>query len=403
MRSSRRSFLRGMAGLALALSGLPRVRAATAPAVRHVIFLYLAGGPSHIDTFDPKPGTRAGGPFRAIPTAIPGVRFSEHLPRLAERAGKLAVVRNLRTTEGSHERARFLLHTGFSPVPGAALPAFGASLARLRGDPSLALPGFVALGGSAEGAGLHGPEFEPFVVRSVSGAIPFVRPAVPPERLHARLALQRAVNDAYAQTAPDPARRAQVAADRALALMESPLLSAFDLAGESPAAYGTSAVGRRCLIARRLIERGVTCVEVHVDEWDCHKDNFGGHRRLLADLDPAFAALLDDLSARDLLARTLIVCAGEFGRSPSINAEEGRDHHPACFSAVLAGGPLARGRVIGESDRDGDRPRGAALGVPDLLATLFQASGVDPTTRYLLGDRPITLGNGGRVVPELLA
>lgn len=183
-------------------------------------------------------------------------------------------------------------------------------------------------------------------------------------------------------------------------------LAAFDHRGEPAAvqaAYGPSTFGRHCLVARRLVEAGVTCVEIQLGSWDGHKDNFRMHADLSAKLDTGLSALLDELATRGLLDRTLVLCVGEFGRSPSISKEEGRDHHTACFSALLAGGGLRAGQVLGATDAAGAKAIGASVTFPDLFATLLTAAGIDPTQTLMLGDRPITLGNNGRVLPQLLA
>jgi hypothetical protein len=392
--TTRRGFLRGSLSAALALAGVRRASGALVPPARHVIFIYLAGGPSHIDTFDPKPGTKAGGPFRAIPTSISGVSFTEHLPLLAERARDLVVLRGLTTKEGSHERARAVLHSGFSPIPGTGFPAFGATLSRERGARDATLPGYVCLGGTGESAGLHGPAYEPFVVLDArSGKIPHIAPppGVDRARLERRLALQRLFT---ASSGVDVARDYQAAVDRTARLMSSPHLTAF-------AASGATRFEQHCVVARQLVEAGVTCVEVELDGWDGHKDNFTSHAGLMRALDPGLARLIDELKERDLFDRTLIVCAGEFGRSPSIGKEEGRDHHSRCFSALMAGGGLARGKVLGGSDARGDRPAGPALKVTDLLATVLDRMGVDPRKTYMAGDRPLEAGSDGRVLTEV--
>jgi hypothetical protein len=410
--TTRRAFLGSSLATVLA-AGWPRLLSAAtlqrSPRPRRLIFLYLNGGPSHIDTFDPKPGTRAGGPFKAIRTALSGHSFSEHLPRLAERAGDLVVLRSVTSREGSHERARYLMHTGFSPIPGSGFPCVGSTLSNQFFDRSFALPSYVCLGGTGEGAGLFGPEHEPFVVRrNTDGKLPYLAPfgGVSDAALAARGDLTRTLDQRFgARTDPDLATRQGSVLDRASRLMATPLTAAFDWKREPEAvlkAYGDNAFGHNCLTARRLIEAGVTCVEVELDGWDSHKHNFTTHADLCQKLDPAMSKLIDDLKERDLFSSTLIVCGGEFGRGPSINSEEGRDHHPACFSMVMAGGGLKRGVVLGQSDASGDKPVGTSVSIPDILTTLFHVVGIDPDKTYQIGDRPIRLGNGGKLLKPVL-
>jgi uncharacterized protein (DUF1501 family) len=193
--------------------------------------------------------------------------------------------------------------------------------------------------------------------------------------------------------------------EKARRMMRSPLTRAFDLEGEPQAAlsaYGTTAFGKRCVIARRLVEAGVRCVEVELSGWDTHQDNFTGHTKLMKEMDPAVSALLDDLEQRELLASTLILWVGEFGRSPKINAKEGRDHHPRCFSAFLAGGGVRGGQVIGATSDDGETVTERPITVPDLLTTVLHLLGISPTKLYYASDRPVTLGNGGKIARELM-
>lgn len=408
---NRRSFLRSTLATALALAHGGRAFAGAKPSrPKSLIFLYLSGGPSQLDTFDPKPGRREGGRFRAIRTSVKGLSFTEHLPRLAERARDLVVLRTMTSKEGSHERARHLLHTGYSPIPGTGFPCMGSTLGEEIGPAPFALPHYVCLGGTGEKAGLRGPAHEPFVVRSLeTGVLPHIETwrGTTTARLRERLDLQRVLNQEYGHRVnSDLSDKYQSLMDRAYSMMTTPLLEAFDWKKEPEAVrrvYGEGSFARHCLVARRLVEAGVSCVEVELDGWDTHKDNFTGHQKLLSRLDPAFAALLGDLEARELLDSTMVLCAGEFGRSPSVNADEGRDHHPECFSAVLAGAGLKRGVVLGESDATGGRAVGASVTIPDLLATMLHSLGIDPAKTLMAGDRPIALGNDGKLLREILA
>jgi uncharacterized protein (DUF1501 family) len=373
------------------------------------VVLWLNGGPSHLDTFDPKPGSRGGGPFRAIATRARGVELSQHLPRLAEGAHRFALVRGMTSKEGNHQRARFLAHTGYSPNPTVAHPALGAWVSARRAGEAADLPAFVSVGGPSEGGGFLGLSRAPFVVLDPSAPPANVRPArrVDGARGEARreaLGLLEARFAAETGDAKIAARRAVY--EQAARLMRSPRLDAFDLASEPDRvkqAYGDSDFGRGCLLARRLVEAGVKYVEVQLDGWDTHKDGFSRQERLLAQLDPAAATLLADLDARRLLDRTLVVAMGEFGRTPAINADDGRDHHPKAWSVLVAGGGVRGGVVHGRTDADGDAVVEGATSVPDLFATLATLLGLDPAeTVGTRSGRPVSLTDGGRPIQAIL-
>ncbi len=375
----------------------PLPGAAGAPAARaqHLIVLWMAGGPSHLDTFDPKPGRPGGGPFAALPTPVDGLQVSETLPKMAALARHLCVVRSLTSRQGAHERASTLLQTGYEPEPTLVHPHLGAMLAHALPPPPDDLPAFVGIGVS-EGAGFLGPSVAPYLVADPARALDDLRPrAVQAERVERRLAFLEALEAAFPGPADDPVAAAhRTVRERARRLVTSPRVAAFDLAQEpAPVAarYGATPVGRALLLARRLVEAGVRAVHVTVPGWDTHQDNFAAVKRLCAALDPAWAALTADLVERGLLERTLVLWMGEFGRTPVINPRQGRDHHVEAFSAVLAGGGVKAGLVHGASDADGHAVQDAPVGVPDLLATVLTAFGVDPAASFFANDRPITL------------
>ncbi|MCS6914625.1 MAG: DUF1501 domain-containing protein [Myxococcales bacterium] len=405
---NRRQFLVGSAAL---LGYLARARAAPrgGPA-RACIVLWMNGGPSHLDTFDPKPGTKSGGPFRDIPTRVPELRLCEHLPQLAEQAHHLAVVRSLTSREGNHQRAQFLLHTGYAPNPTVDHPALGSWVSAELGDPAFDLPACVSIGGPGGDAGFLGLEHGPFVVE---------RPGQPPDNtdhppgvdfvrfLRRKVALEE-MERRYQGRVQDPQLRSrQAVRDRAVRMMYAPRLRAFDLSEEPDAlrtAYGNNDFGRGCLLARRLVEAGVRYVEVVLDGWDTHQDAFGRLRTLLGVLDPAMATLIRDLEQRALLPRTLVLWLGEFGRTPTINANEGRDHHPQAFSAVLCGGGVRGGMVYGATDDEGARVVEHPVRVPDLFATVAVLLGLDPAREVRTpSGRPVSITDGGQPVRALLA
>jgi uncharacterized protein (DUF1501 family) len=374
------------------------------------ILLWLNGGPSHLDTFDPKPGRATGGPFKALKTRVPGMTLSEHLPRLAERAHEIALVRSMTSKEGNHGRAQYYVHTGYAPNPTVVHPSLGGWTSARLGDAHADLPAFVSIGGPSFGAGFLGVENGPFVLQK-AGALPAdvgLSPGVDPSRFSRRLSALDAMEDRFAVVTGDAKidGRRQVYT-KAVRLMQTPKLEAFDASDETAAtraAYGDTDFGRGCLVARRLVERGVRFVEVVLDGWDTHQNNFDRTQALMATLDPAFSALLADLAARKRLATTLVACMGEFGRTPRINANDGRDHWPDAWSAALAGGGIRGGVVRGATDEDGAKIAGAPTTVPDLLATMAMLLGLDPAlTETTPAGRPIALTDDGNVLRDLIA
>jgi uncharacterized protein (DUF1501 family) len=386
-------------------------RADAGPAPAHAcILLWLNGGPSHIDTFDPKPGRGTGGPFKAIKTRAPGMTLSEHLPRLAEHAQKLAIVRSMTSKEGNHNRAQYFVHTGYAPNPTVVHPSLGGWTSARLGRADDELPAFVSIGGPSFGAGFLGVQNGPFVLQK-AGALPAdvgLAPGVDAARFGRRLEALGVMEDRFAAATGD----AKIEGHRevyakAVRLMQTPKLDAFDVSAEpeaTRAAYGDTDFGRGCLVARRLVERGVRFVEVVLDGWDTHQDNFDRTKALLGALDPAFAALLADLGARGRLGTILVACMGEFGRTPRINPNDGRDHWPEAWSAVLAGGGVRGGVVRGATDEDGAKVATPPTTVPDLLATMATLTGLDPAfTATTPAGRPISVTDDGAVLRDLIA
>jgi hypothetical protein len=366
-----------------------------------LIVLWLAGGPSQLETFDPKPGRRVAGPGQAIATHAPGLALGAGLPELAEQAGAISVVRGVMGKEGDHERATILMKTGRRPEVGLTHPALGAICAAELPEEGTEIPRYVAiLGNALASRGGHlGQGFDAFRTGDPLEPLRDVAAIVPADRLERRLEDLAVVERSFAAAHPAAHARAQHAArtERALRTMRSAQIRAFHVEEEPAAlrrAYGDTAFGRGCLAARRLVEVGVRCVEVTLDGWDTHVDHFDKNALLCAALDPAFAALLRDLRERDLLRRTVVLCAGEFGRTPAINAAEGRDHWPHGFAVALAGGPIRGGQVIGGTGPDGEPPA-APIPVADVCATVLAAMGMDPgRERQAPGGRPVALSEG---------
>ncbi|SIO60604.1 Uncharacterized conserved protein, DUF1501 family [Singulisphaera sp. GP187] len=391
---------------------------------KSIILLWLNGGPATIDLWDLKPGHANGGPYQEIDTAVPGVKISEHLPKLAKRMDEIAIIRSMATREGDHRRARIVSLTGYAPVGAIQFPSVGSLIAHEFDDPATDLPGFVSVGGrngADLGAGFLGPRFSPLVVGGGERRLIPGRGAdelkVPdldrPEGLSAaayakRLELLHGLENGFDAGKKGPvAETLKAATDRAVRLMRPEAAAAFRLEAETAevrAAYGRTTFGQGCLLARRLVERGVPFVEVTLDGWDTHQNNFDRVAELSGTLDTAFAALLADLEGRGLLDSTLVVCQGEFGRTPRINGQAGRDHWPASWSAVLAGGGIHAGQVIGKTSADGIALESKPTRTPDLIATVVKAIGIDPMKQNMSNvGRPIRIADPtAKPIEELL-
>ena len=386
------------------------------------IVLWMAGGPSQLETLDPKPGHANGGPTRPIRSAVPGIGVSENLPGLAKQMRDVALIRSMQTREGDHGRATQLMMTGYRPMGGAVdYPVLGSLVAHRLHRNDSQLPGFVSVAPLQLGnlsSGFLGPKYAPLLVSGASND-PSSRANLTVENLTpvgidlaelpARQQLLEILRQSVPGAAPAALKHAAVY-DQAMRMVETRGEGAFDL-DEEPAAlrdaYGRSRFGQGCLLARRLVERGVPFVEVAVGSageatWDSHVNNFQAVKSICAVLDPAWSTLLSDLRDRGLLGSTLVVWMGEFGRTPLINGNNGRDHFPDAWSVALAGGGIAAGQVIGSTTADAmsvkDRPVSAA----ELFATILEAIGISSVDSNLMGDRPIPVVDGGVAVQELL-
>jgi uncharacterized protein (DUF1501 family) len=423
---SRRDFVRiSLASVfgAAACPWLPRLAAAAGekPA-KACIVLWMSGGPSQTDTWDLKPGHKNGGPYKEINTTVAGLRISEHLPKLAAIAKELGIIRTMSTKEGEHGRATQLLHTGQLPSEAVAYPAIGSLLAKEIGDPEHDLPSYVTIsppGGIGNlGAGFLGPKFAPMAVSGISDnpnaranlTIDYLKPDKPvaDKDQDARRKLLAEMQSDFAKRHGGAATAAHAASYRkAQRMVDTQARGAFRL-DEEPAkvrdAYGRTRFGQGCLLARRLLERGVSFVEVTLDGWDTHVQNFDAVKTLSQTLDPAFATLIADLKERGRLKDTLVVWMGEFGRTPLINGNAGRDHFPVAWSTVLAGAGIKGGQAIGKTSKDGVSVAERPVSVADFLATVFTAVGVEPTKENLTWEgRPIPLvPKGGKAIEELV-
>lgn len=412
-RLSRRSFVRGVSAGAVAAGTLNfrdllGLRADELRAEgRAMILLWMQGGPSQFEMFDPKPGTDHGGPTAAISTAVSGIRIAQGWENTAAAMKDIALIRSMTNKEGQHQRATYQLHTGYLPTGSVRHPSLAANIAKQLADPMHTLPAVVSIGQS-QGAGFLGVDFEPFIVQNPSDPPQNVEVPVRGSRYDRRLALLNEIETEFAargaKTAVENHRKLYSKASK---FVLSPDVKAFDISDEPRerlAKYGDSDFGRGCLLARRLVEAGVTFVEVEMRGWDTHDDNFTRTSNLAAQVDPAFAALVADLKERGRLERTLVVLMGEFGRTPRINPRTGRDHYPRVFNMALAGGGVQGGQVIGSSTDDGTAVKDAPVTVPDLFCSVCHSMKVDPRIERLSPQgRPLKIVDGGSVVENLFA
>lgn len=375
-----------------------------------LIVLWMAGGPSQLETFDPQPGKRIGGDTRAIATSVAGIQIAEGLERVAAQMPSLAIVRSMVSKEGDHERGTYLVKTGYRPDPTAVHPAIGAICCHELPAAGIDIPRHISIlpGQWPARGGYLGEQFDAFKVGDPARKVADATSTISDARYQGRLADLEILERTFAagrQHAASATRHTHTVRE-ARRMMTSEQLAAFDIARESAelrAAYGDSPFGRGCLAARRLVEVGVPCVEVTLAGWDSHANNHDIHLRQKAILDPALATLLGDLKSRGLWQRTVVLCAGEFGRTPSVNRLGGRDHWPHGFSIALAGGAIRGGQVLGATDPEGGRNVESPRQVGDLHATLLAALGIDPAKELIspIG-RPFKLAEG-KPIGQLLA
>jgi uncharacterized protein (DUF1501 family) len=409
---SRRGFLRAATAGTFGLAGLGWLDALALHARelrqqhRACILLWMAGGPSQFETFDPKPGAETQGPTRAIATAVPGIRIAGHWTKVSGVANELAIVRSMTSREGNHGRATYLLHTGYAPSGGIVHPGFGSIVASEIGPEEFDLPSFVSISGASVGASFLGIRYAPFVVTDPSRPPDNLMAPVPGERVKRRLALIEELEAPFARAGAGEQVRDHHALYRQTAQMVlSPRVKAFDLEAEPEkvrAAYGRTPFGQGCLMARRLIEAGVTFVEVQSSGWDTHANELPGLQKLIPPVDQGMAALLADLRVRGLLESTLVIWMGEFGRTPRVNLTAGRDHYPQAFNLALAGCGVRGGQVIGATDRLGIDVVERPVTVPDLFCTLCRALGINPRKENQSNvGRPLKIVEEGRSVMEV--
>jgi len=418
----RRDFVRvgAIGGTALTLSNRlawagdqPR---GSSPALA-AIFVNLGGGPSHLDTFDPKPDAPAEyrGEFKTIATSVPGVSICEHLPKLAACADRYAIVRGVSHTLAAHELGSSYVHTGNRPIASLQFPAFGSVVAHELPGPA-ELPPFVAVPQTKFGAGYLGVKYaalatnatprlgKPFAVRGIS-----LDGRVSLAQVDRRQALLRDLDTTFGDMSSDDqlvdgldafSRQAHTIITSRQARL------AFDVSKEEPSfaePFGESSFGQSCLLATRLVEAGVRFITIGFNGWDTHADNFVKLRdTLLPQLDAGLSALFLGLEQKGLLASTAVLVTGEFGRTPKVNMRAGRDHYPRAMTMLMAGGGVRGGQAIGESDKKGQGPKHEAIRPDDVAASLYQCLGIDHRKEYVTSTgRPVMIVRDGAPIARL--
>lgn len=413
----RRDFLKTSAACGLAASAFnwTDVLAARADELRDrgmaCILLWMSGGPSQFETLSPKPGHANGGETKAIDTSVAGIQIAENLPYMAKVANELAIIRSMTSKEGNHQRATYLLHHGYLPMASVKHPTLGANVADQIGNAASELPSFVQIGGrlpNSGGGGLLGVDYDPLIIQSASKPPQNTTPSAEDRRFARRMQLLESMQGDFAA-----AGGAQVVADqlkvakRASDMIHSPKMEVFDIEREPEKvreSYGSGEFAAGCLMARRLVEQGVTFVEVHSRGWDTHQNNFESVRNLCGNVDQPSARLIADLKERGMLDRTLVLWMGEFGRTPQINPRGGRDHFPKAFNVALAGGGVRGGQVIGATSNSGTEVTDRPVTIPDLFRSVYHTLKIDADFENMSGGgRPIKIVDGGEVVSELFS
>ena len=417
---SRRAFLSGAAGSLLGLGAMPLLSHASAIAplgagrrspAKNVIYLFMAGGMTHLDTFDLKPGAETQGPTEAIKTSGDEVLLSSHMKYLARHMDKCVVVNSMSSTQGAHAQGQYFMHTSYEPRGTIAHASMGSWVSRLGGRLNDTLPGYVTVGGGRyTSAGWMESAHAPLPIGDPQDGLAnsTCSEDVSDKDFKRRMSRLAKMNEAFASRYKSKQVRSYADMyEQAVKLMGSEDLAAFDVTKESDSikeAYGDSRFGRGCLLARRLVEHGVRFVEVVSGGWDTHNDYFDEMEEKLPPLDRAVAALLSDLDARGLLDETLVVLTTEFGRTPDITANRGngRNHYPKAFSAMLAGGGVQGGQRYGKTDAEGREVIENKVLVPDFNATIAYALGL-PTDKVLHSPsgRPFQIAHKGKPVTSI--
>ena len=378
---------------------------------KNLIFLWLQGGPSQLETFDPHPGKKIGGSIKGVDASLKGLQISDLLPQTAEVMHLATLVRSMTSKEGDHERATYTMKTGWRPDPTLIHPSIGSVLCH-QTEGNIEIPRHISILASQWPArgGYMGPQLDAFQVGDPNAPIANLRSPVDATRRDRRMANLQSIAEAEFRKGRlknlDAERTQQITAtQRALKMMDSNQIEAFEIDKEPNSVvklFGDSSFGRGCLAAVRLVQQGVTCVEVELNGWDTHANNHGFHQSQCKILDAALHGLITELERREMLRDTIVVCGGEFGRTPTINIAEGRDHWPTGFSTAIFGGPFRRGFVHGETSPEetvtGEDPLKRItdpVSIEDLHATILNSFGIDFSQELQTPvGRPLALSQG---------
>ena len=374
---------------------------------KRVILCWMGGGPSHLDTFDPKPGTKESGGVNGV-QAADGLQISEKLSKLAKSAGKyMTVLRGVHSKEGDHGQASHVMHTGYREQAGVSFPSLGSIVcAEAKDGPQSELPSYIAINGGGGGPGFYGAAYAPFSVGAGQQIPDLTMGGTGPKSksaLEARRALLDGLDKYYGGRTGSPlAIEHEKTYDRAIKLATSPLTKLFEVKGNESAHYGTSGFAKACYVAKNLVSKGgVKFVEIDRGGWDTHAMNDDATKKNCDDIDNPMARLIEELAYDGLLSSTMVIWMGEFGRTPTINANGGRDHYPRCYSVMLAGGGVKGGQFVGKSNATGHEPEGGGISVPDMFHTICEACGIDATkVRESADGRPIQVADrGSKLIP----
>ncbi|MEM7783114.1 MAG: DUF1501 domain-containing protein [Planctomycetota bacterium] len=422
---TRRAFVTGAAKSFLGLGAMPLLSGMAAGAIargqainpgakaKSVIYLYMNGGMSHIDTFDTKPGAETQGPVESISTSADGVQISEYFPKLAGQMHNVAVVNSMNSTQGAHAQGRYFMHTSYFVRGTIKHPDMGAWTSRFLGKINPSLPANVKIGGSSGlGAGFLESEFAALPIGNANDGLQHSQllNGVTNRRFNKRLRRLKEMNASFTTKFDTKQARAYASMyDEAVKLMKSEDLKAFDLKEEKEEVrnrYGMEAFGQGVLLARRLVQHGVRFVEVDLGGWDTHGDNFNRVQDRSSIVDQALSSLLEDLETEGMLDSTLVVLATEFGRTPKIHVDRdnGRNHYPQAFSCLLAGGGIKGGIKYGKTDKEGREVEENMVLVPDFNATIAKALGI-PLDKKVMSPsmRPFTVADKGEPILDLFA
>jgi hypothetical protein len=416
--ASRRQFLLNTAKTALGvsvLSHLDKVSAASEPCpsgvggkAKSVIYLYMSGGMSHVDTWDPKTGETKGESDPISTTG--GFQLSGYLPKMAKHGDKITIIRSMSAKSGVHEGGNYLMHTGYDPRGTIVHPSLGAWGQHFLGKGKGTLPSSVTIGAGAghPGAGFFEPSLSPIPISNPLSGLQNAKATVGDDAFNKRVALM----NEFDSTFRDKFKSSEVKDytgfyNETLKLLKSEELKAFDISQESAEAkalYGATNFGQGALLARRLVQHGVRFVEVQFGGWDMHNNIDGAMKNTGAMMDTVFSTLIGDLKAQGLLDSTLVVMGSEFGRTPHINENKGRDHYPVAYSTVMSGGGVKGGYIHGSTDKDGKSVTDKQVTVQDYIATIGAAMGL-PVEKVVFSPsgRPFTVGDKGKVIKEVFA